>query len=147
MRWDCSTSADATRPLASVNPEPAAKHEKERVMYIRDPESHARLLAVGHNMLPNCVKEILRICEVCKGEGSYQQRYNAGCGGGYFHMRGDCDYCGGTGVQRFDPRVAHKHGHPSEAWGKSDLLAARLVVRLGELQELYRADKDQRTAA
>ena len=42
--------------------------------------------------------EYVRLCNVCEGEGSYDQQYTAGCGGGYYTMRGKCDYCGATGL-------------------------------------------------
>lgn len=38
------------------------------------------------------------VCEICDGHGSYSQRYTAGCGGGYFTSKGDCYYCGATGL-------------------------------------------------
>jgi len=41
--------------------------------------------------------ENVRECGVCKGKGEYKQMYCHGCGGGYFHSMGICDWCDGTG--------------------------------------------------
>lgn len=37
-------------------------------------------------------------CWSCGGDGEYLQTYTAGCGGGYFSMKGTCGYCNGTGI-------------------------------------------------
>ena len=42
--------------------------------------------------------DYLETCTMCAGEGEYLQTYTAGCGGGYFSMKGRCDYCEGTGI-------------------------------------------------
>lgn len=33
------------------------------------------------------------VCELCGGTGQRKQMYTAGCGGGYYHSMGDCEYC------------------------------------------------------
>jgi DnaJ-class molecular chaperone len=38
------------------------------------------------------------LCEVCKGEGRYEQTYTIGCGMGTHKSMGCCDYCDGQGV-------------------------------------------------
>lgn len=43
--------------------------------------------------------DYLVTCEMCAGNGEYEQTYTAGCGGGYFRMKGRCDYCAGTGIR------------------------------------------------
>jgi len=37
--------------------------------------------------------EYVEICPWCKGEGKYEQTFNAGCGGGMFTSMGRCDLC------------------------------------------------------
>lgn len=38
------------------------------------------------------------LCEVCKGEGRYEQIYTIGCGMGTHKSMGRCWYCDGNGV-------------------------------------------------
>lgn len=43
--------------------------------------------------------DYLETCQFCAGEGRYNQTYTAGCGQGYFTMKGPCDYCAETGIR------------------------------------------------
>jgi DnaJ-class molecular chaperone len=54
----------------------------------------AGLAALGSGFLAS-------ICGICKGEGQHGQTYTVGCGGGYFRMRGDCEYCDGQGLTQY----------------------------------------------
>ena len=38
--------------------------------------------------------EFLQVCPLCKGAGSYDQVYTAGCGMGTFTSKGSCEMCG-----------------------------------------------------
>ena len=46
--------------------------------------------------------DYINTCYFCSGDGEYTQTYTAGCGGGYFRMKGPCDHCGGTGIRTTD---------------------------------------------
>lgn len=59
-------------------------------------EIHAAALRAGLKQMAEGFSAY--VCEICKGQGSYDQRYNAGCGMGYYTSKGDCDYCGATGL-------------------------------------------------
>lgn len=41
--------------------------------------------------------DYVKQCEACDGAGKHRQRYNLGCGMGYAHMMGRCDWCDGQG--------------------------------------------------
>ena len=43
--------------------------------------------------------DYLTTCDMCGGDGAYNQTYTAGCGGGYFTMKGTCDHCAGAGIR------------------------------------------------
>ena len=55
------------------------------------------VLAIPHEHL--VVPDTVEVCAICKGKGSYEQYYNAGCGGGYFPAIGPCDYCHEVGFR------------------------------------------------
>ena len=55
------------------------------------------VLAIPHEHL--VVPDEVEVCAICKGKGSYEQYYNAGCGGGYFPAIGPCDYCQEAGFR------------------------------------------------
>lgn len=57
---------------------------------------HADELKRGLERLP--YNFVARVCPSCEGEGRRDQTYTAGCGGGYFSMKGGCDWCDGTGL-------------------------------------------------
>lgn len=57
---------------------------------------HAAALSAGLACLPSGFSAVL--CEVCNGHGQYEQTYTAGCGGGYFRMKGACNCCEETGL-------------------------------------------------
>lgn len=57
---------------------------------------HAAALKRGIEALPH--EFAASVCSTCKGRGSYEQTYTAGCGGGYYRSQGGCDYCDGTGL-------------------------------------------------
>ena len=59
-------------------------------------KKHADALRAGLQKLP--VGFIAQVCPICAGHGEYRQTYTAGCGGGYHHLMGGCDYCDGTGL-------------------------------------------------
>lgn len=49
-------------------------------------------------------------CTMCGGEGEYEQTYTAGCGGGYFQMKGTCDWCAGAGIRTINGgKVSRSH--------------------------------------
>ena len=59
-------------------------------------EAHASALIRGLERLgPNF---LARLCSSCGGTTVYRQRYNAGCGAGYYHSDGPCDWCDSTGL-------------------------------------------------
>ncbi len=39
-----------------------------------------------------------KICVFCDGAGEYKQAYTVGCGGGYYHALGRCEFCDATGL-------------------------------------------------
>lgn len=43
--------------------------------------------------------DYLKVCYFCSGDGEYEQTYTAGCGGGYYQMKGRCSHCEGTGIK------------------------------------------------
>ena len=43
--------------------------------------------------------DYLTTCYFCGGDGEYDQTYTAGCGGGYFTMKGLCGHCHGAGIK------------------------------------------------
>ena len=43
--------------------------------------------------------DYLETCRFCGGNGEYDQMYTAGCGGGYFTMKGPCGHCNGAGIK------------------------------------------------
>ncbi len=67
-----------------------------------------------------------RICYFCDGQGSYEQTYTAGCGGGYFRMRGRCDHCEGVGLMQGRERA------PASVVNQVQLAAARAALQKEE---------------
>jgi len=54
--------------------------------------------------------DYLETCRMCGGDGEYLQTYTAGCGGGYFSMKGRCDYCEATGIRTINGgKVSQSH--------------------------------------
>jgi|GEM_PF-3991528 len=54
--------------------------------------------------------DYLETCRMCGGEGRYDQTYTVGCGGGYFTMKGECSYCGETGIRTINGgKVSRSH--------------------------------------
>lgn len=54
--------------------------------------------------------DYLVTCYFCSGNGEYEQTYTAGCGGGYFRMKGICDHCGGAGIRTINGgKVSRSH--------------------------------------
>lgn len=59
-------------------------------------QQHAAKLKAGLAALGDDF--VAHICGWCNGEGSYEQTYTAGCGGGYYRSYGGCDWCKGAGL-------------------------------------------------
>ncbi len=48
---------------------------------------------------PDTLPEYVEKCYLCSGEGECEQTYTAGCGGGYYRMKGPCVHCKGIGLK------------------------------------------------
>jgi hypothetical protein len=53
----------------------------------------AGLLVLGESFIGH-------ICWGCEGKTRRNQRYTAGCGGGYFNSMENCEYCDSTGLMQ-----------------------------------------------
>lgn len=65
------------------------------IAYGREPEHAAELKAGLETMVDGFAA---CLCGWCGGEGRSEQRFTAGCGGGYYNAMSGCDPCDGTGL-------------------------------------------------